>query len=267
MKLVTITTDFGVESEGQGIMEATILTICPTAHVVQLCHSISSFSVIEGARQLECAATLGGQAIHVGVIDPGVGTERRAVALLLPDDVVLVGPDNGVLISAARKAGGILMARQITSPRVLRIPISTTFHGRDIFASAAGHLAAGVGLEDLGPEIAPADLVDAPYTEANWENGSLDATVIRVNRFGNCILNARESDVFNAPLDLPLALRRGDTLLGRVVVAKTFGSVPAGSALIYPDSYGRIGLANNRGNIASQFGLAVGDRITLEGTS
>jgi len=265
MRLVTITTDFGLESEGAGIMEATILAICPSARVVQLCHTVASFSTIEGARQLECAVSLGVPAIHIGVIDPGVGTDRRAVVLCFADGVFLIGPDNGVLIPAARKIGDIQMVRQIVNPRVLRVPVSGTFHGRDVFASVAGHLAAGVSPDNVGPELPPSELVEAPYTDANWQNGSLTATVIRVNHFGNCILNANETDVFTHPASFTAVNLRGrNTLFGSAAVVKTFGVVPVGSLLVYPDSYGRVGIATNQGRFAEHFGLGVGETITLE---
>ena len=265
MRLITITTDFGLESEGAGIMEATILTICPTARVVQLCHTVTSFSTVEGARQLECAVSLGVPAIHIGVVDPGVGTDRRAVVVRLAGDVFLVGPDNGVLIPAARKLGNIQMVRQITSPGVLRQPVSDTFHGRDVFASVAGHLAAGVAPDSVGPALDPSELLEAPYTDANWLNGSLTATVIRINHFGNCILNANEQDIFNHSTALTsLNLRRGHSSLGSALLAKTFGTVPPGSLLMYPDSYGRVGIATNQGNFAKHFDLSVGETITLE---
>jgi len=268
MRLITITTDFGVESEGPGIMEATMFAICPAARVVHLCHSVTSFSTLEGARQLECAVALKMPAIHIAVIDPGVGTARRAVVLTLGGDVLLVGPDNGVLIPAAHKGGGILTAREIANPLMLRLPVSPTFHGRDVFASVAAHLAAGAPIDSVGPALPASELVEAPYTSARWLANSLTATVIRVNSFGNCILNVSEDDVHgNVERFSVLHLKRGAALLGPVVVASTFGSVPVGSLLVYPDSYGRVGIAANQGNVAKRLSLAVGDQISLERTT
>jgi S-adenosyl-L-methionine hydrolase (adenosine-forming) len=268
MRLVTITTDFGLESEGPGIMEATILAICPQARVVQLCNSVSSFSTSEGARQLECAVALSIPAIHITVVDPGVGTDRRALVLELPGDVLLVGPDNGVLIPAALKGGGILNARQISNPRMLRHPVSSTFHGRDVFASVAAHLAAGEPLDDVGPRLTAGELIDAPYQNAKWIGTSLTATVIRVNSYGNCILNVSDDEVHGNGARPPFVrLKRGAAVLDHATVASAFGSVAVGSVVLYPDAYGRVGIAVNQGNVAKKLRLAVGDEICLERSS
>jgi S-adenosylmethionine hydrolase len=263
MNLVTLTSDFGVESEGQGVMEATIAGLCPDARIVHLCHTVTPWSVIDGARQMECVLSVP-PGHHVCVVDPGVGSERKGIAIEVPPVGVLIGPDNGVLMGVVRMAGGMASAYSIDNPAFMRQPVSSTFHGRDVFAFLAGHLAAGAALADVGAPLAAADLAPAPYEEAEAEGNRIDAIVLHVNRFGNCILNVR-AELLAAPPErsLEAELVRDRRVMGRAAVAPAFACVHRGSALLYPDSYGRIGLALNQGDAARHFGLGVGAPISL----
>lgn len=261
--LVTLTSDFGWENEGPGVMAATVLGICPGASVVHLTHGVTPYSILEGARQMECVATIP-KGVHVCVVDPGVGSERLCVVLDVPGVGYLVGPDNGVLIPAAKRAGGIREARSIENRSLIRHPTSTTFHGRDVFSSVAGHLARGVPFEEVGGCLDSAALVPAPYGDAVFEQGRTRAKVIHINRYGNCILNIPEEVIYDESLQARsyrLIPSVGEPSDIHAVVC--FSSVPVGDALLYPDSYGRVALALNQGNASHKFHLNLGDEIEL----
>jgi S-adenosylmethionine hydrolase len=261
--LVTLTSDFGWENEGPGVMAATVLGICPGASVVHLTHGVTPYSILEGARQMECVTTIP-KGIHVCVVDPGVGSERLCVVLDVPGVGYLVGPDNGVLIPAAKRGGGIREVRAIENRSLIRHPTSTTFHGRDIFSSVAGHLARGVPFEEVGGRLDAETLVPAPYADATFAQGHTRATVIHINRYGNCILNISEEEVYGDSLksrSYRLITNEGEP--GDVQAVACFSSVPVGDALLYPDSYGRVALALNQGNASHKFHLNLGDEFEL----
>jgi S-adenosylmethionine hydrolase len=261
--LVTLTSDFGWENEGPGVMAATVLGICPGAAVVHLTHGIMPYSILEGARQMECVTTIS-KGVHVCVVDPGVGSERLCVVLEVPAVGYLVGPDNGVLLPAAVRAGGIREARAIENRALIRYPTSTTFHGRDVFASVAGHLARGVPFEEVGRRLEVAALVPAPYVDATFERGHTRATIIHINRYGNCILNLAEEEVYGKPFEARVyRLLTHEGVTGDIHAVACFSSVPVGDALLYPDSYGRVALALNQGNVSHKFHLNLGDEIEL----
>lgn len=261
--LVTLTSDFGWENEGPGVMAATVLGVCPNASVVHLTHGVTPYSILEGARQMECVTTIP-KGVHVCVVDPGVGSERRCVVLDVPSIGYLVGPDNGVLIPAAQRAGGIREARAIENRSLIRYPTSTTFHGRDVFSSVAGHLARGVPFEEVGGCLDAATLVSAPYADAIFERGRTRATVIHINRYGNCILNISEEEIYNESLKArSYRLITSECEPSDIHAAACFSYVPVGDALLYPDSYGRVGLALNQGNASHKFQLELGDEFEL----
>jgi S-adenosylmethionine hydrolase len=253
LKLVTFTSDFGWQSEACGIMEATVLEICAEARTVHLSHGVAPFNVMNGARELECVISLR-PAIHVCVVDPGVGNSRAPLVLDIPKLGYLIGPDNGVLIPVARMAGGIRAARKIDNRAVIRHPVSSTFHGRDYFASAAGHLANGVPFSEIGSLIPERELAVAPYGDACIETSRIRATVLHVNRFGNCILNVLSRDIV---ADGERSLWRARICgTDRIIpYAPAFSFVAVGEPLLYPDSYGRVGLALNKGSAAEELEL------------
>jgi S-adenosyl-L-methionine hydrolase (adenosine-forming) len=261
--LVTLTSDFGWDNEGPGVMAATILGICPDASVVHLSHGVTPYCVIEGARQMECVRTIPA-GVHVCVVDPGVGSERLSIVLDVPDVGYLVGPDNGVLMSAGQPGHGIRSARRISNGSLLRRPVSSTFHGRDVFSAIAGHLARGVRFAEIGDELSVSDLVPAPYSDASFDNGYLKAIVVHINRYGNCILNVLEEEIYrNKQSTSNFELRANGQRIGSVRAVPFFSSVQEGEALLSPDSYGRVALALNRGNISERFGLKLGGEIEI----
>src|SRR3989344_125307 len=162
--LITLTSDFGVQSQGAGIMEGVVFEINPEAKVIHLMHGLPDFNLSYAARTLETASYLL-VGCHVCVVDPGVGTKRKPIIIKTGRGDFLIGPDNGVLLPAAGFLGGIKNAVKITNEKFMRKPVSPVFHGRDIFAPAAAYLSKGVKIEEFGANMNPLLLAEAPYNE------------------------------------------------------------------------------------------------------
>jgi S-adenosyl-L-methionine hydrolase (adenosine-forming) len=261
--LITLTSDFGVQSQSVGVMEAVALNIAPEATIVHLMHGLPSFDIIAAARTLETIHTIQ-VGIHVCVCDPGVGTQRKALVCCTQRGDKLIGPDNGVLLPATRFLGGLTAAFEITNTKFMRLPVSPIFHGRDIFVPAAAHLSLGIAPEMFGPPIQPERLTRAPYEEAFNEDGLVKALVIQVNKYGSIHLNIRDTVwdslglVAGQKVQMDLA-RTTVTLL----VANTFGDAPPGIPLILKDDYGRTEVAMNLGSFVEQFPISIGDSLIL----
>jgi S-adenosylmethionine hydrolase len=197
-------------------------------------------------------------AVFLAVVDPGVGSERRPVAVEVSSGALFVGPDNGLLSMAWEALGGVARAVEIASEDVLLHPVSRTFHGRDVFAPAAANLAAGLGLEALGPSIEPASLrrVDLPGPMVT--PGAVGARVVAIDGFGNVQLNV-------LPEDLEAAGLRGPLSLGRVTIprAAAFGDVPRGTLAAIVDSQGFLAIVVNHGSAARLLGLEPGASVRL----
>lgn len=264
MKLVTLTTDFAVQSQSVGVMEATILAISPHVKVVHLMHGLPSYNITAAARTLESLhyVPIG---YHVCVCDPGVGTSRKGIVIRAGRGDYLIGPDNGVLIPATRLLGGILQVCEIRNASYMNLPVSPIFHGRDIFAPAAAYLAAGVKLEEFGPHLRPESLMEAPYFEGERIENSIIATVIQINKFGSLHLNIQHANWDSLGLSFQdrLILHYGTEPPIELQVCNTFGDVPEGDCLIIKDDYGRIEVAINRGSFAEKFKISIGDKVEL----
>ena len=256
--LVTLLTDFGARDPSAAICRAVIWSIAPEARLLDISHEVAKYAIRDGALLLWCALPYTEQAIHVAVVDPGVGTERLPIAIRVARGDTLIGPDNGLLVPVAERLGGIAEARVLTSAAHRLPTVSTSFHGRDIFAPAAAHLATGVPLAELGPAVDPNELVHLALAEPVIQQGSLRAQVIYRDTFGNAKLGALAADLARALG--PLAPGTGLTVgvRGRQVDATwqpTFGTADPGAPLLYEDSYGRLCLAVNQGNAVEAFDL------------
>ena len=250
--IVSLLTDFGQGDDFVGVCHGVILGICPSARVLDVTHGVPRHDVRLGALTLRNALPYLPVGVHVGVVDPGVGTARRGVALRCRDGRMLVGPDNGLLSLAWERAGGPEQAVDLArSPQRLE-PVSPTFHGRDVFAPVAAHLAAGATLVELGEPIEPAGLVSIELPAPHWEGGVLVARVLTIDSFGNVELNADRDAL---PRGRRVAL---ETPVGRFELARaeTFAEVEPGGALLYEDSYGAVAVAVNQGHAGSLMGLA-----------
>jgi S-adenosylmethionine hydrolase len=240
-----------------------MLRIAPGVSIVDLTHDVPGFAVEAGAEILQQATRyMPADAVYLAVVDPGVGTRRRKIALKTEDGALLVGPDNGLLVPAAESLGGISGAAALTEERYHLKPISNTFHGRDVFAPVAAHLAAGAELSGLGEPVDPSSLVQLDPPGALSNAGEDFVTrIIAIDRFGNARLSlAQEESGLEYGDDLKVDV--GD---GRMSVryVDTFGSAKAGELVLVPDSHWRLSLAINKGNAAQALALGVGGKVRL----
>lgn len=263
MRPVCFLSDFGLADDFVGTCKGVMLGIAPGVSIVDLTHEVPTFAVEAGAEALQHATRyMPADTVYLAVVDPGVGTGRWKVALRAGGGALLVGPDNGLLVPAAESLGGILEAVALTDERYHLKPISNTFHGRDVFAPIAAHLAAGAELSGLGEAVDPASLVrlDPPGTLADAGEG-LGTRIISIDRFGNARLSVSQEES---------GLEYGDELKvdvgdGRMSVryVETFGSAKAGELVLVPDSHWRLSLAINKGNAAQALALGIGGRVRL----
>jgi S-adenosylmethionine hydrolase len=262
--VITFTTDFGPSAPA--VCRAVMFRFCPDANIIDISHQVPRYSIREGAGTLVFALPYMPVGIHVAVVDPGVGTDRLALGLRTSRGDVLIGPDNGLLIAAAEAIGGIVEARALENRELMLDQVSNSFHGRDIFAPMAGHLAAGVALEKVGPTVPVERLVRLPVIAPTIRDGELESTIVHVLIYGNLTFAGVPADLEAAigpltagrPLALEFPAHRGaQAVEERTVWARTFGEVPVGSSLLYSDSEGHLALADNQGDAAARLGLSL----------
>jgi S-adenosylmethionine hydrolase len=210
--------------------------------------------------------------VHVGVVDPGVGTPRRPIGILTGRGDVLIGPDNGLLLAAAEKLGGIREARLLENRDWMLARTSSTFHGRDIFSPVAANLAAGGDFAHAGPVVDPASLVAMPFPEPQVADGVLYSSVVYIDSFGNLRLAGETADLVSAVGEVTTgrtlrvefgASNGAGAIVETVPWARTFGEIPAGRPLLYEDSSGRLGYADNQADVARRLGIAVDRPVTI----
>jgi len=258
--VVALLTDYGPGSEHVGALHAVIASRCPQADRVDLAHDIPPGDVRRGALVLARLGALAPEgAVLLAVVDPGVGTERRGVAMELRDGGALVGPDNGLLALAAERLGAV-RALELATPA----GAAATFHGRDVFAPAAAALAAGEELK--GPPVDPASLrrpeLPAPRAGPGW----LEALVVGADRFGNVELLAGEEDLRRAglaPGERVVAVVAGAGRRHEATVGRAFADVPHGGLLVHVDSSGAVALAVNGGDAAGLLQTGPGLMLAL----
>ena len=258
---IVFLTDYGLADEFVGVCHGVIARIAPDARVIDLTHQVARQDVDQGALALARSVRfMPDDAVYLAVVDPGVGTERRPLAVEASSGAVLVGPDNGLLSLAWSELGGASRAVEISSDEVVLHPISRTFHGRDVFAPAAAHLASGFAFDRLGRPLDVDDLATIEVSGPMVAPGVVGARVMGIDGFGNVQLNARPEDLESAELRGPLVLGRHD--LPRV---RTFTEVPEGHPAAIVDSQGMVAVVVNHGSAARLFGLRPGDAVTLTG--
>jgi S-adenosylmethionine hydrolase len=254
--IVTLLTDYGRDDDFVGVCHGVIRSIDPDAQIVDITHGIRRYAVRQGAIVLRNTLPYMPVGVHVAVVDPQVGTERRAVALRTDDGRILVGPDNGLLSLAWERCGGIEMAVDVTrSPHRLE-PVSATFHGRDIFAPVAARLAAGAELADAGDPLEPDALATVDLPRPRREDGGIVAHALVVDRFGNAGLNVDHDDLAGSGITLGGAVELevgGERYLA--TYAQTFADVKPGELLVYEDAYRTLAVAINRGDAAATLAL------------
>lgn len=260
---ISLLTDYGLEDGFVAACHGVAARIAPAVRVIDITHLVPAGDVRRGGSVLAQTVPYLPPGVHVAVVDPGVGTARRAVAVSAGDRI-FVGPDNGLLSWPLSAVGGAERAYALTNEKLWLHPVSATFHGRDIFMPVAAHLAAGLALDSVGDELDVEALVRLPEPSSRVADGRIDAEVVSVDRFGNIQLSARDADLAQ------VAARVGGALVieaGRrqfaVPLRDTFGSVPPGDLVAYTDSAGQLAVAVNSGDAAERLGLPPGAQVRL----
>ena len=243
-----------------------IKRIAPEVEVIDITHGIPPQHVLQGALVLANTLPFMPAGVHVAIVDPGVGGDRKPLALRGKDERVYVGPDNGLLLVAADRLGGVSEAVEIVERAYMLDPVSHTFHGRDIFSPAAAHIASGVGLAELGPALDPVDLRRLEVPEPTVGEARIRATVLYIDRFGNVQLNVTAEHLGRIGVEPG---NRVEVEVGFeryfVFAARTFADARTGDIVLYEDAYANIALAINQGNAAQMFSVQVGDELRLTG--
>jgi S-adenosylmethionine hydrolase len=247
-----------------GTCRGVIKRIAPDVEVIDITHGIPPQHVLQGALVLANTLPYMPAGVHIAVVDPGVGGERKPLALRGGDGRLYVGPDNGLLLVAADRFGGIEEAVEIANEDYMLTPVSRTFHGRDVFSPAGAHLAAGVELRELGPALDPAGLARLELPVAQVGTARIRASALYIDRFGNIQLNLTSEDLEKVGI-VPGTKVEVEVRFERyfAVAARTFAEVRTGDIVLYEDSYRNIALAINQGNAARMFSLRVGQEVLL----
>ncbi|MCU0494178.1 MAG: SAM-dependent chlorinase/fluorinase [Chloroflexaceae bacterium] len=263
--IITLTTDFGTRDSYVGIMKGVILSVCPRVQIVDITHDIAPQAVVQGALLLPTFLDyFPPHAIHVGIVDPGVGSARRPLALATPQGY-FVGPDNGLFSLVWRNAQarwpGQVHAVELREARFWLQGVSSTFHGRDIFSPVAAHLANGVSFHELGPTLDAPVLLELPEP-VRESAGRLRGEMIYIDHFGNCMSNITTAHLQAlGPLD-QLLVHIGDQ--PAAPIRNTYADVAPGAALALIDSNHHLEWAVSNGNASQRFGIVVGTSIVVE---
>ena len=266
---VSFLTDYGTVDEFVGVVKAVVRDLAPQVAVVDLTHEIPPFDVRAGALALaRCIGYVPGGVV-LAIVDPGVATERRAVAIEVAGGAgVVVGPDNGLLAPAVAMAGGAERAVELTNPEYQLAAPGATFAGRDVFAPAAAHICNGVDLAELGPEIDPGLLLPATVPLPREEGEALVTEVLWIDRFGNAQLNVGPDDL-PPHWDSHLVLRVGTptdpsgTTTRRARRVDSFAALVGGEIGLVLDSYGMLAIAMDQRSASDELGLVAADQVTI----
>jgi S-adenosyl-L-methionine hydrolase (adenosine-forming) len=262
--IVTLLTDYGRDDDFVGVCHGVIRTIHPEAQIIDITHGVERYAVRQGALVLRNTLPYMPVGVHVAVVDPQVGTERRALALRTIDGRILVGPDNGVLSLAWPRCGGIDLAMDVTRSEHRLEPVSATFHGRDIFAPVAAQLARGAELADAGDQLDEAELQTVELPEPRVEDGALVGHALVVDRFGNAALDVDHDDMAGTDITLGSTVEievAGERYLA--TYAQTFADVRPGELIVYEDAYRTLAVAINRGDAAATLSLRPDAEVRL----
>jgi len=257
---IVFCTDYGLRDDFVGVCHGVIAKIAPDVRVIDLHHAIPRQDVMRGAIVLSRAVPYMPEgSVYCAVVDPGVGSKRRAIAVATPTGALLVGPDNGLLSLAWEVLGGAERAVEIASPGVVLSPVSHTFHGRDIFAPAAAHLAAGTPIETIGPSADPAGLHTLEVLGPMVAPGAIGARVIGVDGFGNVQLNVTRAHLADAGIEGTLGVAGVDA-----PIVSTFTDLSPHALGAIVDSQGYVALVVNQGSAAEMLHLGEGSTVVVE---
>jgi S-adenosyl-L-methionine hydrolase (adenosine-forming) len=262
--VITFLTDFGLEDDFVGTCHGVIARLAPDVRVIDITHGIRPGRVLQGALMLANTLAYMPEGVHLAVVDPGVGGQRRPLALRDASGRMYVGPDNGLLLPAADRFGGIDAAHELANPAYALDHVSRTFHGRDLFSPAAAHLALGVPLGELGPPIDVQELVRLDVPQPEEVADGIRATVLAVDRFGNAALNLTRDDLERASIVSGMRVEvdaAGNRFFA--VAARTFADAREGDLILYEDSYRNVAIAVSRGSAAQLLGLDEGGELVV----
>ncbi len=264
--VIPLLTDYGLRDEFVGVLHGVIARICPDARIIDISHGIARQDIRAGAAVLAHALPYMPIGVHVAVVDPTVGHERRAVALSLRDGRMLVGPDNGLLWQAAVASGGVQQAVEISSSPWCLQPLAATFHGRDIFAPVAARLASGEPLERAGEPLDAALVVQLEEPSPRVDADGLLTSVTGIDGFGNVQLAAVAEHLvkIGAERGERLSVDAGADEPCSCTVARTFADVEHGALLLLEDASGKLALAVNHGSAATLLQLRTGAELRLQ---
>ncbi|MEW6259371.1 MAG: SAM-dependent chlorinase/fluorinase [Thermodesulfobacteriota bacterium] len=265
--VITLLTDFGLEDEYVGVMKGVVFSICRHALVVDISHSIPPQNVLAAAAMIEASYRFFPEkTIHVLVVDPGVGTERRLIALQVNGHTFLA-PDNGIL-TPFLVTDHIADIRAIAQPLWYLSEISSTFHGRDILAPVAAHLAAGEPFSKIGPVIDPASCIHISLLRPSVSGASITGTVVHVDRFGNLVTNIARGDLERLRERMEakdLLVRVGGSEI--VGIRRTYGNAPSGTVIAVIGSRERLEIAVACGNASRLLQVAAGATVIIQPTT
>ena len=262
---ISFLSDYGTRDEFVGIVKSVISDIAPHARVIDLTHEVPPFDVRAGSLALARCISYVPSGIVLAVVDPGVGTARRSIAVSVGDGRgVLIGPDNGLLSMGVALAGGADSAVVLNNPDYQLAAPGATFAGRDIFAPAAAHLCNGVAIDELGEAIDPALLLPGVVPLSRMENGALIAEVTWVDRYGNCQLNIGPDELaqIGDHVNVEIAPVTGERTTRSMRVVTNFTEIGAGVGLVI-DSFGMLAICVDRGSAAAELALASGDSVYI----
>jgi S-adenosylmethionine hydrolase len=267
-RTITFLSDYGYSDEFAGVCRAVMARIAPGSRIIDITHGVGRHAVRQGAILLANSLPHAEPGVHLAVVDPGVGSERRPVALRAGEDRILVGPDNGVLAPAAAALGGAREAVDLSTSPFRQEPFTATFHGRDLFAPVSARLAAGAALREAGEPLDPSALTVLELPRPRIYPDRVVAHVLYRDGFGNLTLDLEQADLAST------FLRPGRQVLveaGRnrveVPFARTFTDVGEGRGLLYEDSVRSLALAINRDSAADVLQLEPDDEVTLSPAS
>jgi len=261
---VTFLTDFGLEDDFVGICHGVMKRIAPEVEIIDITHGIAPQNVLMGALVLANTLPYLPEGVHLAVVDPGVGGDRRELALRGRDGRLYVGPDNGLLVPAAEGLDGIEAAHELTNRKYALEPVSATFHGRDIFSPAAAHLARGLAIEELGPAVDPSSLARLELPQPDVSNRRIRARCLYVDRFGNMQLNLTRKHLERLAIEpgRQVELELGEELY-YAIAARTFTDARGGEIILYEDAYENIAIAVSGGSAAETFSAQPGVEVRI----
>ncbi|MGD0167904.1 MAG: SAM-dependent chlorinase/fluorinase [Gaiellaceae bacterium] len=263
-RFITFLTDFGLQDDFVGTCHGVIKQIAPDVEIIDITHGIEPRRLLQGALTLADTIPYMPVGVHLAVVDPGVGTDRRAIVIEDRSGRLHVGPDNGLLLPVAERMGGVARAHQIANHAFALKEISPTFHGRDVFSPAAAHLALGVPLEEMGPQLEVMELVRLDIQKPEARKGRIKAVVVDTDRFGNMQLNLRHEHLekFGLAVGTRIELEHAGERY-YAVTARTFSDTRPGDIMLYEDSFQNLAVAISGGDAANMFGASPGDRLVI----